>query len=36
MRKRQPHKRKAERITKENAVERLFARFLEVKVKQNL
>ena len=36
VRKRQPHKRKAERITKENAVERLFERFLEVKVKQNL
>lgn len=36
VRKRQPHKRKAERITKENAVERLFKRFLEVKVKQNL
>ncbi|MCU5539058.1 MULTISPECIES: hypothetical protein [Bacillus] len=36
VRKRQPHKRKADRITKENAVERLFERFLEVKVKQNL
>ncbi|AXR17004.1 MULTISPECIES: tyrosine-type recombinase/integrase [unclassified Bacillus (in: firmicutes)] len=36
VRKRQPHKRKAERITKENTVERLFERFLEVKVKQNL
>ncbi|WP_242253639.1 phage integrase SAM-like domain-containing protein [Bacillus cereus group sp. BfR-BA-01403] len=36
VRKRQQHKRRAERITKENAVERLLERFLEVKVKQNL
>lgn len=36
MRKRQPHKQRTERITKENAVDRLFERFLGVKVKQNL
>ncbi|WP_257133311.1 hypothetical protein [Bacillus wiedmannii] len=36
VKKRQPHKRKTSKISKENFVERLFNRFIDTKVKQNL
>ncbi|WP_242481377.1 MULTISPECIES: hypothetical protein [Bacillus cereus group] len=36
VKKRQPHKRKTSKISKENSVERVFNRFIDTKVKQNL
>ncbi|PFX71939.1 hypothetical protein COL39_21090 [Bacillus cereus] len=36
VKKRQPHKRKVSKISKENSVERVFNRFIDAKVKQNL
>ncbi len=36
VKKRQPHKRKTSKISKEDSVERVFNRFIDAKVKQNL
>src|SRR4051794_11335633 len=36
VKKRQPHKRKAEQVVKKESVKMVFEKFLELKVKQNL